>query len=200
MPEVAQSKVPQSRLRQYRIPRLLRDSPRRNLPRRIARKRTESNFVLSFSRALTHLFSGKNFHLVRELQINGYGIADLVCVVHYEESLNRSKLYAFEIKMRDWRQALKQAFRYKYFSNVSIVVLPPRQTEMARRFLPTFKTLGIGVWSYNKEDREITRIYSPRSHRPFNSTAKSKASRLVRNSQTSAIRRKRAIPSCKGSR
>ncbi len=105
--------------------------------------------------------------------MNGYGIADLVCLMRTPQA--KQSLFAFEIKMSDWRKALSQAYRYRYFANTAIVILPFSDTERAKVYLSTFKALGIGLWAFDKSSGHITRIYTPRYRRPLNPAAKEKA-------------------------
>ncbi len=165
--------------------------PRKNLPKELSKKRTESNFLLSFARSFIEsttlpIIAG------RELTMNGYGIADLVCLIGFVpkngnsncDVLSDSKhsMFAFESKMKDWRRALSQAFRYKYFANTAIVLLPPDDANRAIDFLNTFEMLKVGLWSYHKNDNVIKKIYSPPQHTPLNPNANNKAIQLLTRS------------------
>lgn len=110
--------------------------------------------------------------------MNGYGIADLVCVMRTPQV--KHGLFAFEIKMNDWRKALSQAYRYRYFANRAIVILPFSDAERARPYLSTFKTLGVGLWAFDKNSGHIKRIYTPRYRKPLNPTAKEKALNVLK--------------------
>jgi len=70
--------------------------------------------------------------------LQGYGIPDLITfawstdqnqapVLSLEalrQKLQRQQLTAFELKLRDRRKGIVQAYRYRYFCDRSIVVLP----------------------------------------------------------------------------
>ena len=153
-----------------KIRTIIKRNPRRNLPASLALKRTENNFVLAFARSFIKFTESSIVIAARELPLSGYGIADLVCIL--ERPLNKHVLnstldsssisfVAFEVKMKDWRGALSQAFRYKYYANTSIVVLPPEDVERAKAYLHTFKSLGIGLWAFNKKLKTISKIYTP---------------------------------------
>jgi hypothetical protein len=153
------------------IPPVL-SNPRRNLPARSSTIRTESSFGLSFTRILLTSFP-KPYKVVRELPMNGYGVADLVCLTRMKSVTNR--LMAFEFKISNWRKALSQAYRYRYFANIAIVVMPMADAKKALTFLPTFRTLNVGLWAFDKASGRIMKYYTPRYSRPLHSKAKLKA-------------------------
>lgn len=159
------------------VPPILLTNPRRNFSDTRAGKRTESNFALSFVRAFISSTPHRALLVARELSMNGYGIADLVCLMRTPQA--KQSLFAFEIKISDWRKALSQAYRYRYFANTAIVILPFSDTERAEVYLSTFKALGIGLWAFDKSSGHIKRIYTPRHRRPMNPAAKEKALKML---------------------
>lgn len=84
-------------------------------------------------------------------------------------------LTAFEMKLKDWRRALTQAFRYSYFSDRSIVVLPAAVADRAQRHLEVFQRLGIGLWSYEPKADNIEMRFTPDGTRARNPAARKKA-------------------------
>lgn len=125
----------------------------------------------------------------RELPLHGYGIADLVCVLEPAHSSDpeRSSFIAFEVKMKDWRGALAQASRYKYYANASIVVLPSKDAALAKSFLRTFQMLGIGLWTFDKERKEINEVYTPLHREPISASANQKALKVVHRRGTTVL-------------
>jgi len=152
--------------------------PGNNLPgKTVITKTSENQFAIRFSRtylnhfeSLHHKSSKTSIACAREVQVNGFGIADFVTVAWDSTRLNkripacashadRSKLdsehfittvrptiRAFEFKLSNWRRALMQASRYKFFSNVSIVVLPVEKCGSPLKYLNTFKKVRVGLW------------------------------------------------------
>lgn len=162
--------------------------PRRNLPAALARKRGESNFVSIFSREYIEStprggIGGKEFAL------SGFGIADFVWIAwrsaadpnegsalsieRLKSLLNRHKLTAFEMKLSDWRKGLTQAYRYRYFADLAVVVLPPGLAATAT--LHRFHESNVGLWSCNPATGAIRKIFTPRCSGPLNPRAKDKA-------------------------
>jgi len=154
--------------------------PRRNLPAEVARKRGESNFVSAFSKAYIasiapHGIGGSEFAL------SGFGIADFVWLVwrhstgsedgtalsieKIKSELALHKLTAFEMKLSDWRKGLAQAYRYSYFADLAVVVLPPHLAA----------TANVGLWSFDPATGAIRKLFTPRCSGPRNPGAKDKA-------------------------
>lgn len=73
---------------------------------------------------------------------------------------------AIEAKLRSWKQALKQAYRYKWFSERSFVFLPEETIEPAKKNLELFQEFEVGLASVNKKDG-ITVWYNPRMVTPI---------------------------------
>lgn len=164
--------------------------PRRNLPAGTGRKRGESNFVSAFTTAYIasiapHGIGGSEFAL------SGFGIADFVwlawrqsavsedgtalSVKNIKARLARQKLTAFEMKLTDWRKGLAQAYRYGYFADVALVVLPPDVAKNAKAEVKLFRKLGVGLWSFDMATGQIRRMVTPRRAKPRNVRAKEKA-------------------------
>lgn len=165
-------------------------NPRRNLPGHLSRKRKESNFLCAFERAYQASITSKTSTAVvgRDLEVSGYGIADWIWIgwrqrpesedatAYSLESLPpKVRLFAFELKISHWRKAFKQAFRYSYFSDRAVVVVPPHAATIARRHLEVFKLHGIGLWSFDARVERIVRIYTPRTIKARSAKAKSRA-------------------------
>ena len=166
------------------VPKLKFSEPRRNLPRHRGLATEEDRFTIAFARAYVerlpaiHSQSAKSrIAVAREIPVNGYGIADLVAVA-WEPKIRRRKSVeeflssgavttrAFECKMKDWRAALAQAVRYRYFAHQSIVVLPFAACERALPLLETFKKTRIGLWAFDQLENRIKVFHTPRSSSP----------------------------------
>jgi len=178
-----------------KIPKLSGWNPRKNLPAKISRKNKERDFTLSFARA--YIPNIKSLHsktqktavkYAREIPINGYGIADFVAVYcnktnHNSQSLvskvDSSVIRAFELKISDWRRAMMQAHRYRYFANSSIVVLHSDKLKNAVEYLDTFKKINVGLWAFNPKNNKIITCYTPRPRKPLEPKYKPLAIELV---------------------
>lgn len=169
-----------------RIAKLRFSEPVRNLPSYKSNGGAEHKFAYRFAQAYVEQFgtlhrnTGKNRIVVaREIPANGYGIADLVAVTWKSKrairpisSVNfiskyRPTVRAFEIKISDWRKALMQANRYRFFAHAPIVVLPSSNVGPALKYLETFRGLGVGLWSFDVEANRISKHFTPRPLRPL---------------------------------
>lgn len=168
-----------------------RNNPRRNLGNAGARKRTESNFLRSFERAYFARACAAGV-TTGEFSLAGFGIADLVWIswarksqpeeftaLSFAKKLNRRRLFAFEGKIKDWRRALQQAFRYRYFADKAIVVMPHAYSAAALKNLDAFRHACVGFWTFDTTTGVIREHYTPTRIRAFNAEARSKAIRVL---------------------
>ncbi len=167
-------------------------NPRRNLPSAIGRKRGESNFVAAFQRGFTAARAGTGVG-GRQFELAGYGIADFVWMEFGRQTTHgrhESVLTAFEMKLKDWRRALMQAYRYSYFADQAVVVLPNEVADRAERHLPTFQHMGVGLWSYDPKTEVIGKRYTPSATQARHPTARAQAiERISRKSDFRKIRK-----------
>ncbi len=169
------------------IPKCRFSEPRHNLPSQHKGVTTpESRYTIAFARAYQqqhlkiHSRSEKTqLAIVREIAVNGFGITDMLAVAWDElagESFPTAEVFAevarptcraFELKLSHWQKALYQAFRYRSFSHQAIVVVPQHVCNNAIKMLTTFRTLHVGLWSFDKERLLIKPVFTPRPQRPF---------------------------------
>lgn len=158
--------------------------PKRNLPGRKGVATVEDHFTIAFARryfeavGTVHSKSTRTvIAMAREIPVNGYGIADLLVAAwspELEEAASVADLCdsrqitvrAFECKVKDWRSALSQAVRYRYFAHQAIAVVPPNVADRAVSCLDTFKKTRTGLWSFDQESGEIRTLHTPRSVMP----------------------------------
>jgi hypothetical protein len=67
------------------------------------------------------------------------GRADLIA------SRSSTELYAFETKLKNWKEALQQARRTECFAHYSYVVLPEKAGKIAAQARFLFEKLGVGL-------------------------------------------------------
>jgi hypothetical protein len=161
-------------------------NPRQNLPAAVARKRGESNFVAAFQRDFGAERVGQGIG-GRHFAVSGYGIADFVWAElgrqsSHGKSQRQPMLIAFEMKLTNWKRALSQAYRYSYFADEAIVVMPPGEAEIAASHLDIFRALDIGLWMFNAKTADIQPMHMPTRARPRNPAAKAKAVSLFERS------------------
>jgi len=79
------------------------------------------------------------------------------------------------MKLSDWRKGLSQAYRYSYFADIAVVVLPPDVAAIAKTNLDLFRQSKVGLWSFNPATGAIRKLFTPRNSGPRNARAKGKA-------------------------
>jgi hypothetical protein len=167
------------------VPKLRFAEPCHNLPGRTGVATAEDRYTIAFMRA--YLRQAKAIHskakrdhlaFAREIPVNGYGIADLLVVAwqplpdeHFPSveafvGVTRPCTRAFECKLTDWRRAMSQAARYRFFAHQAFVVLPERTCATALRYLDTFRKIRVGLWSYSTDTGHIVAHYTPRAIEP----------------------------------
>ncbi len=163
------------------VPKLKFSEPRHNLPGRKGTATAEDRFTIAFMRAYLDQASAihrrsrkKSLAFAREIPVNGYGIADLHVVAwdgmqneHFPDIESFVRVVhpctrAFECKLLNWRQAMTQASRYRFFANQTFVVLPEAACSRALPYLATFKAIKVGLWAFNTETGKILPHYTPR--------------------------------------
>lgn len=170
--------------------------PRQNLGPRWAESNGEELFAESFARTYDRKFSWLHSGstrlertMAREIPVNGFGIADLVAVSWalppngWSEDETRAEFQptvrAFEFKLNDWRKGLMQAHRYRFFADVSVLVLPVTKLDVAKPYLETFRKLNVGLWGFKENTGSITMVLTPRPRMPVDRDHRDKAIRRV---------------------
>ena len=98
-----------------------------------------------------------------------FGIPDLVIATFYNNNKNnicRLISYAFEMKLKNWKRALSQAFRYKAFVEYSYVILDENHINPALENIDMFKKSNIGLIGISDKS-EVFSYYEPRSEKPY---------------------------------
>ncbi len=171
------------------IPKHRFREPVRNLPSQTTARTGESDFTLAFARAYFQNFQSLHgrsrkdtMACAREIPVNGYGIADLVCVQWEQARLDEGDVAvgvdefcrsttptvrAFEAKLKAWREAMLQAHRYRYYANSAIVILPVKVCANALPYLDTFKSIRVGLWGFDRESGRIATYHTPSPTKPL---------------------------------
>ncbi|PWK72520.1 hypothetical protein LX99_04377 [Mucilaginibacter oryzae] len=74
--------------------------------------------------------------------------------------------FAIEAKLKDWKRALKQAYRYKWFAEYSFVVLDAHHCKAALKNIDAFEKYNVGLASITT-DGNLQRHFSPTRQAPF---------------------------------
>ena len=77
-----------------------------------------------------------------------------------------TELWAFEIKVKDWRRALYQGLQYRAFAHRVVIVFPVARERLLRRHVARFRRWGIGVAVFDEREDTIRVLCRPIRRRP----------------------------------
>lgn len=108
-----------------------------------------------------------------------FGIPDFV---FYTKQKKEVSIISFELKLKNWKKAAKQAFRYKSFSNISYVVLSSKNVNPALNNIAFFERYNIGLATFdNDNDFEI--LYKPELGLPYSENLNQKLKDTISSSR-----------------
>lgn len=101
------------------------------------------------------------------------GLSGIPDFVFYAKKEQDFAFVSFELKLRNWKRAAKQAFRHKSFANASYVVLGSGSVNGALDNIDFFKQYNIGLATFDPNNLfEIH--FKPRLDEPFSENLKRK--------------------------
>jgi len=120
---------------------------------------TEQEMSLKFEKFLKANFGNTYLKECQGL----FGIPDFV---FYAKQKQKVSIISFELKLKDWKRAAKQAFRYKSFSNIAYVVISGKSANNALNNIELFEKYNIGLAKFDtSSDFEI--LYKPETRKPY---------------------------------
>lgn len=72
------------------------------------------------------------------------------------------ELWAFELKLKNWKRALYQATQYQSFTDKVFTVFPSDKKELLLKNLDIFKKLKVGCILQDNNDMKIEILYQPK--------------------------------------
>lgn len=73
---------------------------------------------------------------------------------------------AIELKLKDWKRGFYQAYRYKWFAEISYLALYSRHAKQAIKNIELFKRYNVGLIQIF-DDETIEIIYKPKAEKPL---------------------------------
>jgi hypothetical protein len=164
---------------------------RANFPIKYSSVTHESDFLASFEGAYLER-TQKHIIVASEFALQHFGRADLVWIawnpkgagedfsaIALHKQLSRCKLIAFEAKLKDWKKGIQQAFRYRYFADKSILVMPNASIGPALANLHQFIELEVGLWGFDIPTRRIEKHFTPNRTKALSKDARESAISLI---------------------
>lgn len=76
-------------------------------------------------------------------------------------------LWAFELKLTNWRRALFQALQNMAFARRTFAVFPSERERVLGQHIPKFRLMNVGVMLFGLHDHSHRVLVRPRSSRPL---------------------------------
>lgn len=111
-----------------------------------------------------------------------FGVPDFVFYAKEKEVVS---IVSFELKLKNWKRAAKQAFRYKSFSNIAYVVLSAKSANAALKNIAMFEKYNIGLAKFDKES-EFEILYKPEIGKPYSENMNQKLVESISTSRRKA--------------
>ncbi|MDD4575309.1 MAG: hypothetical protein PHI36_02665 [Bacteroidales bacterium] len=110
------------------------------------------------------------------------GLSGIPDYVFYDKKKENTSIIAFELKLKNWKRAMRQAFRYRCFSNIVYVVLPEETAKSAKSNVSLFEQYNIGLATFNR-DKDFNVVYKPQMSMPFSECLNVKISEQIKSSR-----------------
>jgi hypothetical protein len=118
---------------------------------------------------------------VNKLIINKYiKIKDGLLSIDKVYKLSFNENFAIEAKLKDWKRALKQAYRYKWFAEYSYVVMDEYYSNSAIKNIDTFVKYNVGLATISTNG-QLKRHFNPTRQQPFDSKMQILFSEKIKN-------------------
>jgi hypothetical protein len=136
---------------------------------------TEQEMSLMFEKFLKANFGNAYLKEYQGL----FGVPDFV---FYSKQKKEISIISFELKLKNWKKAAKQAFRYKSFSNVSYVVLSNKCVNAALNNIVMFEKYNIGLAKFDTNS-DFKILYKPQVGTPYSENLNQKIIETISSSR-----------------
>ncbi len=82
------------------------------------------------------------------------------------KSKKNKKIITIELKLKNWKRALAQAYKYKSFSDISYVCMDEGNINSVLKHLDMFKKYNIGLITISK-NKKVKIFYKPNITEPY---------------------------------
>jgi len=106
--------------------------------------------------------------VLKELCKNDIAIEEKEGVYHLSPKVIMPSLdiWAFELKISNWKRALFQALQYKAFANYSLVVFPFEKEGVLKKQLELFRELNVGILLFDVTNGKLKFLLHPKKEKP----------------------------------
>lgn len=82
------------------------------------------------------------------------------------KSKKNKKIITIELKLKNWKRALAQAYKYKSFSDISYVCMDESNIDSVLKHLDMFEKYNIGLITISK-NKKVNIVYKPNATEPY---------------------------------
>ena len=82
------------------------------------------------------------------------------------KSKKNKKIITIELKLKNWKRALAQAYKYKSFSDISYVCMDESNIDSVLKHLDMFEKYNIGLITISK-NKKVKIVYKPSATEPY---------------------------------
>lgn len=82
------------------------------------------------------------------------------------KSKKNKKIITIELKLKNWKRALAQAYKYKSFSDISYVCMDESNVASVLNHLDMFEKYNIGLITISKS-KKVKIVYKPDATEPY---------------------------------
>lgn len=91
------------------------------------------------------------------------------------KSKKSKKIITIELKLKNWKRALAQAYKYKSFSDISYVCMDESNIDAVLKHLDMFEKYNIGLITISK-NKKVNIVFKPNATEPYAKDLYKKAS------------------------
>lgn len=120
----------------------------------------------SYIKKKTNISDATLNRVLRELQSNDFIIErDNLYYLSTEDVPTNDTIWAFELKLSNWKRALFQALQYKAFANYSVVVFPYEKEKVLRQNLRIFLEFNVGILLFDSKSQKAKWLRRPQKEK-----------------------------------
>lgn len=86
---------------------------------------------------------------------------------YFSSDMFESDIWAFELKLADWKRAIFQGLQYKAFATYSVTVFPMEKEKIIQTNINLFKKLNVGALIFDIETSKSKWLNKPLKSKPI---------------------------------
>jgi len=102
------------------------------------------------------------------------------------KSKKNKKIITIELKLKNWKRALAQAYKYKSFSDISYVCMDESNIDTVLKHLDMFEKYNIGLLTISK-NKKVNIVFKPNVTEPYAKDLYKKASIKFNNFESKLL-------------